>query len=221
MRQFRAFQWPRIAGSHGVNEHQIRNIQNRVFIILDHNRELRRLSIIIARNAARPEKSHVHPLRTGSRPAVENKCQGAVRCARAVSGARVIRYALSSFRRIGCKENLTLLACSLHHHCACGRCIIQLLPADHCAVLGCDDVVFRRRSGRRAALKRCCCCLFVIVYITHYTNFSLYINLVGMLLSHIVIIHLQGFQIICGVAQEQTTPEVTCCQGQTTPEVAC
>ena len=42
-----------------------------------------------------------------------------------------------------------------------------------------------------------------------------------MLLSHIVIIQPKGFQIICGVAQGQTTPEVTCCQGQTTPEVAC
>ena len=131
-----------IAGTDRVNEDQVRQIQNTVFVRFGADWNSIDLTLLAQGDPFRTEQAHVEPERRASRPAVEGE------------GHRPVRRALSAVHGIGSEENFILPEIALKGDRTCGRGIVDLLSADLNAVLCFNEVVRELGPGSFAVPQR-------------------------------------------------------------------
>ena len=145
-----------ISGADGIDDHDIRQIKERILIVLHLNRKAVRVAGFISINAPRPQTAYMEVHAAGPGASVVCKCY------------RPVLRILHTVKGICREEYFTVLpsCCQKHGSCLCG--IGDLLTLDNSRVLCRDDMVrpgafVLRVTDLRITILRVCAGYFAVL----------------------------------------------------------
>ena len=124
-----------VAGAHGVDDHEVRQVQQGVLVVRQTGRQGEGVAVVVHVDAPWPQAAHVQKHAARARPAVEGE------------GDRPCGGILRAVQRVGREEDLAGLPAGLKGHRSGGGRVGQFLPLDASGVLRGDEVVLRHLGG--------------------------------------------------------------------------